>query len=57
MSRIVLQGAKLDVIVLHVLSNDSKEFSMPKSVACKSSEWCCTLSIDDPGIICGLVLL
>lgn len=32
MSRIVLQGAKLDVIVLHVLSNDSKEFSMPKSV-------------------------
>ena len=43
MSRIVLQGAKLDAIVLHVLSNDSKEFSMPKSVACKSSEWCCTL--------------
>lgn len=35
-SRIVLQGAKLEVIVQHALSNDSKDFNMPKSVACKS---------------------
>ncbi len=36
-SRIVLQGAKLDVTVLHALSNGSNELNMPKSVAYKSS--------------------